>query len=291
MSKNNESPKEKKSIDSTVLASIIGGIVTIVVALIGFLANRQSNAPIQQATPAVIVITNTANSEPSAIVPANTTAPSEATLAPVTATFTAAPLLAIGEDWKTNCISALWTPYKPTNQPDTKDGCLETPVDIFYTTGGRLAFLYSGVVPSAEVHGLFGQLPASGTVKLNVNLQNVTTGEVLIGIFSKPDFNSGGALLVFPATNNVKKTKVVLKTMPNQSFFAQSNGPVESVDGIYDLFFSFDGGQVTVKVKGQQINLGSIPVLSSEKWLFIGYQLYNGSNFVKAEMFDLSITK
>ncbi len=284
MSNNNPS----RRIDPSIVAALIGVLGTIVVTLITLF---YSNRPGPQPTPfppsptamPTSTITDTA-------VPTTTVAPGEATSTPAPETptpeltFTPAPP-AIGADWANGCISALWKPYPSDIQPDQINGCLSQPViEKFYTSSGRLAFTYVGRVGSAQISGLFAQLPSDGTVSLSVLLTEVTNGEVLMGIFAEPDPTSNGMLLVFPAGNNVKKQKVIFRTMPNGNIFSQST--LEANPPIYDAFLDFNGGTVSVKLMKNQINLGSVPVLSPNKWLFIGYQVFSGSNRLQAEFYS-----
>ena len=92
MSKNNEAPKEKKSIDSTVLAAIIGGIVTIAVTAITVFANRPAAAtpvPVQVTVPVVVTATFVAVTTTNTIETANPTAAPVADTPVPTVAFTA----------------------------------------------------------------------------------------------------------------------------------------------------------------------------------------------------------
>jgi len=291
---NNKSSKEKKSPDSTIVSSIIGGIVTITVTAITIYFANRPPTPSTPATPIVITATTAPTAIPTDTVPPGeaTSTPAPATDTPVpTSTFTATPApVAIGEDWKAGCISSLWVLFPIADTP-AENGCLKPGVDKFYTTNGRLAFVYSDNVSGAEIHGLFAKLPNSGRLSLNMELGEVANGEILIGVFGAPDISSNGAMLVIPATNNLDRTKMFLKSMPGQKLFSQSSGPVESNSGIYDMFFTFDNGEVYVTLKSGQINLGTVPALSSERWLFIGYQVFIGGNRLRAEFFNLVIVQ
>jgi hypothetical protein len=118
----------------------------------------------------------------------------------------------------------------------------------------------------------------------------VEGGEVLVGLFGAPDFNSNGVFVVAPTGVNVRKQKILVKTMPGQSVFAQTSDPIEVDPPIFDFLFDFDGGNVQIKTRNDQIDFGSAPLFTSEKWLFIGYQLLDGSNQMQAEFYNLTIT-
>ncbi len=284
----------KKSMDPAVLAALVTVLGGIIIALINVWSNRPASVP-ATATPfptwtdvptATITFTPVPTDTVPAGQPSSTPAPDTPTPKP---TDTPAPPV-IGDDWSNNCISAVWQPY-PKIDTQQKDGCYKQLVDKFYTSNGHLAFTYSDRVSAAEIHGLFAQLPSNGTVSLQFHLTDVTNGEVLIGIFSSPDVNSNGVLLVIPSGKNVTKQRMLVRTMPNKNTFAQSNGPVASSSATYDATFTFDSGNINVKLQNNQINLGSVKIGSPDKWLFVGYQAYSGTNSLQADFFNLSVQK
>jgi len=277
------------------LLGFLGVVITAILTIYAPIIQDSIRQKNQQPTLPPMVIT--ATFEPTFTpVPTDTAAPGAPTSTPAPATDTPLPSptnippLAVGDDWPANCISALWTVYPPA-EVVASNGCLNQPVDKFYTTNGHLAFLYSGSVPSAEIHGIFTKLPNSGKLSLNFSLGQVENGEILVGVLGAPNVDSNGALLVIPATNNFDKAKMLVKSMPGQNLFAQSSGPVDSASGVFDVLFEFDSGEVTTTLRSGQINLGSVQALASERWLFIGYQLFNGGNQLKAEFFNLKIVQ
>ena len=282
--------KEKRSVDSNIVAALIGVTGTIIVTLITVFANRPAPQPTPFPTwtpPATSTIADTPM--PTDTVPAGepTSTPEPDTPTPEP-TFTPAPP-AVGGDWSNGCISALWVPYPSSIQAQQRDGCLIQPVDKFYTSSGRLAFAYVGRVETANHYGLFTQLPSDGTVDLSVLLNTISKGEIVVGIFAEPDVNSSGAVLVFPESKNVKRQEVLLRSMPDMKFFAQPNDPLQAETSIYDISFDFSVGTVKVRLQNKQIDLGSVPVPSQNKWLFVGYRLVSGSNNVAAEFFSPAI--
>ncbi len=286
------SGETKKSIDPAVLAAIITVTGGIIVTLITTFANRPAARPDPTIVPTwTTVPTATMADTP---IPTDTVAVGEPTSTPVPDTPTPEPTFTptpppIGADWANNCISSLWKPYPSGTATEQKDGCLVQLVDKFYTTSGRLAFTFSERVSGAQVYGLFAPLPADGTASLKFKLKSVTKGEVLIGIFSAPDVNSEGMFLVIPEGKGVDNQRMLIRTMPNKKTFAQTGDPISSSTAEYDAFFDFNSGNVTVKLKSNQVNLGTVSVVSPEKWLFIGYQVLNGTNNLQAEFFDLAI--
>ena len=286
---------EKRNLDpNVVIVAVIGLVGTIVAALIGVYGNRGSTPQPTAVPPTAVFYTNTVPPSP---VPTDTVPVGEPTSTPEPPTLTPEPLptatvIPVGADWLQNCISPNWVPYPSSIEVGSADnGCLIQPVDKFYTTTGRLAFSYKGKVSSAQIFGVFTKLPADGTVSLDVQLTNVTNGDVLMGVFESPDVESNGAMIVIPASNNVtRKQNMILRTMPGQRTFAQTGDSLAADPPIYNVFFDFNGGSISVKVINGQINLGSVTVVSGEKWLFIGYQVLNGTNTIQAEFLNLNIS-
>ncbi len=285
---------EKRNLDpNVVIVAVIGLVGTIVAALIGVYGNRGSTPQPTAIPPTAVFYTNTVPSSP---VPTDTVRAGDPTSTPEPPTPTSEPLptatiIPVGADWLQNCISTDWVPYPSSIDVGSDDkGCLIQPVGKFYTTTGRLAFSYEDRVSSAQMFGMFTKLPADGTASLDVQLTNVTNGDVIMGVFESPDVNSNGAIIVIPASNNVtKKQNMILKTMPGQRTFAQTGDSLAADPPIYNVFFDFNSGSIDVKVIKGQINLGSVTVVSGEKWLFLGYQVLNGTNTIQAEFLNLNI--
>jgi len=285
---------EKRNLDpNVVIVAVIGLVGTIIAALIGVYGNRGSTPQPTAVPPTAVFYTNTVPPSP---VPTDTVRAGDPTSTPEPPTPTPEPLptatiIPVGADWLQNCISTDWVPYPSSIDVGSDDkGCLIQPVGKFYTTTGRLAFSYDDRVSSAQMFGMFTKLPADGTASIDVQLTNVTNGDVVMGVFESPDVNSNGAIIIIPASKNVtKKQNMILKTMPGQRTFAQTGDSLAADPPIYNVFFDFNSGSIDVKVIKGQINLGSVTVVSGEKWLFLGYQVLNGTNAIQAEFLNLNI--
>lgn len=282
----------RKGIDPAITGSLIGLIGTVCVAVITIYATRQTpQQPVPSPTLAVPVADSTSTATSLPIETLTTETPSlTPTLTAFLATDTPIPPPAAGQDWPINCISELWQPYPSVSPVNVVNQCHIQPLDRFYTTGGRLGLSYGGTVGNSEVHGLFTRLPVNGSVRMNIFLQQVEGGEVIVGIFGAPDFNSSGVFIVAPTGNNVQKQRILVKTMPGQSLFAQTTEPIQADPPVYDFLFEYDGGTVRIKTRSDQIDFGAVNLPSSEKWLFIGYQLSNGQNQITAEFYNLTVT-
>ncbi|HJS17563.1 MAG TPA: hypothetical protein VJ785_02365 [Anaerolineales bacterium] len=291
---NSEPPKK---IDPTITAAIIGVVGTIIVTMITVFGDRLLPAPQPTATPVVptaVVYTETVSPT---VEPTDTVPPNEPTSTPEPPTHTPTPLptatlIPAGADWLQNCISSVWLPYPSTiaASPDDK-GCLIQLVGTFYTNGGRLAYTVNQRVESRMAYGLFTKLPSSGSASLKFHLSQLTRGEILIGIFEKADVDSKGVVLVVPAGKSVEEQDMAIRTMPDKTNMAWTSGTVNSETATYDVVFEFDTGNVNkVRIQSSQYNFGPYPVVSAEKYLFIGYHLVTGGmNNLQAEFFDLVI--
>lgn len=284
------SEPSKKSLDPAVLAAIITVIGGVLITVVSTYLNRQSS-PTPPVSPTVIVVTAT---EAPTIVPTDTVPPGDPTSTPAP-TDTPSPfptptatLIPVGADWSSGCISALWVPYPASIQNMVRDGCYLQPVGVFFAGNGRLSFLYEDRLSSAEVHGMFTLLPESGTVDLKVNLRELKTSNMWVGVFAEPALDSKGLLMTIPS-GDVRKRPFVQWDMPGPVKVTtttdfQQNPP------IYNLTFEYNNVSVRAVVMKNSFATNSVPVPSTQKWLFIGYQGVNGSNRIDAEFFDLVIS-
>jgi hypothetical protein len=278
----------RKSLDPTVMAAIITVVGGILVTLISTLANKPAPSP-TPGPPAVIVVTNT--SVPTAV-PTDTVPPGDPTSTPAPDTPTPLPtstatLIPVGVDWAGGCISTLWVPYPSSIQTMEKDGCLSQPVGVFFAGNGRLSFLYENRLSSAEVYGLFAPLPASGTVELKVYLRDLKNSNLWMGVFAEPTIDSKGLLMSIPS-GDVKKRPFVQWDMPGP-VKVTSTTDFQQNPGIYSIKFDFNNLSVKAVVMKNAFGTNTVPVISAQKWLFIGYQGVNGSNRIEAEFFDLVV--
>jgi hypothetical protein len=277
------------------MAAIITVVGGIIVAVISNQAGKSAPEP-TPAPPAVIVITNTSAPTPTAI-PTDAVLPGEPTSTPAPDTPTPEPTFtplsppAIGQDWAQNCISALWKPYLSTGSVEVieKDGCLSQPVGVFFAGNGRLSFLYENRLSSAEVNGLFAPLPASGSVELKVYLRDLKNSNLWMGVFAEPTIDSKGLLMSIPS-GDVKKRPFVQWDMPGP-VKVTSTADFQQNPGIYSIKFEFNNLSVRAVVMKNAFGTNTVPLVSAQKWLFIGYQGVNGTNRIEAEFFDLVVEK
>lgn len=281
----------KRSIDPTIIAALIGVMGTLCVTIITLYVNRivPANQPQPTAFPTwTIPASPTIADTP---VPTDTVPVGEptSTAAPDTPTpepsFTPAPP-AIGSDWANGCISALWRPY-PSSIPATENNrCLVEPVHVFFAQDGRLTFLVTGRFDNTQAYGLFAPIPLNGTVSINTFLRTLSEGEIWMGVFSQPDIESQGMIVVIPA-GNVKQRVLVQKAMPGQQEM-QTTASFPKDPPLYDVVFEINNGAVTTKIL-QDTVFNAVPVGTDQLWLFVGYQVKKGNNRIDAEFLNLAV--
>ncbi len=208
-----------------------------------------------------------------------------------TFTFTPTPYFP-GDDWLYGCVSTKWKIYpNSVTTVINSDNCYQEPIVLtgsYFVSGQQLSMLMSAPIRSAETFGLFTQLPSSGQVELTVDLDELENGEIWVGIFSKPDPNSSGLMLLIPP-GNIKNSVFSLREMPS-GFQKYITGPYYTDYGIYKLRFFFSAGSLSFGVNFRNYT-EQYPLAFSEKWLFIGYRAKTGNNDIEASFSDLIISQ
>lgn len=283
------SPRSR--IDPAIIAAFIGVCGTIAVALITLFAPRFTSA---LATPTALDIptwtpppTLTNSPEP---VPTDTVPVGDPTSTPAPDTPTPEPTLTpapprIGEDWANGCVSVLWQPYPPV-ETTPNNLCLSEPVHYFFAADGRLTFLVNGRFSDTLVYGMFAPLPPSGTASIDVFLRNLQDGEIWMGVFAEPDINSQGMIIVIPP-GSVNNRLLVQKTMPGQVEL-QSTISFAPISPSYNVVFEFGNGSVRTIIMRDPV-FDSVPVVSAQQWLFVGFQVKRGNNRIDAEFLNLVV--
>jgi len=281
----------KRSIDPSIIAALIGVLGTVCVTAVTLYVNYYGPRPqpptaMPQPTwtiPPTATIANTP-------VPTDTVPVGEPSSTPEPDTPTPLPTLtpappAIGSDWANGCISVLWKPY-PAIQTTENNGCLAEPVHVFFAADGRLTFLVTGRFDNTQVYGLFAPIPSNGTVSIDTYLRTLSDGEIWAGVFAEPDINSQGMVIVIPA-GNVKQRLLVQKTMPGQTE-VQTTASFAQDPPIYNVSFELSNGAVTTKIMRDTV-FNAIPIQSAQPWLFVGYQVKKGNNRIDAEFLNLAV--
>ena len=289
-----ESPKEKKSLDGTIVAAIITGIVTIAVTAITVFGGRQSEAK-PELTMLPIVIEVTATTQPTAV-PTDTVPAGDPSWNPTPTdmpapTPTDVPVLSAGADWLQGCISAVWTLYPDSAVVPDAGGCYSEPLgDAFSAREQQLVISVDKNVSEVvtEVVGIFTEIPNDSLVDLFIRLNTIDTGQLWIGVFAEKNVQSKGFLVVVP-DGNKKKANYELYEMPNSNRRFISDEFTNNT-GEYQLTFNVTPSDVSGKLE-RYVSLPSVNVSSDKKYLFIGYQTITGkTNRVVADLFSLLIT-
>ncbi len=286
---------EKKGIDPSIWAALIGVVGTIVVTLITVNANKPTPTPTIPPTTPVVAFTDTVTSTPKPTdtvpvgAPTSTPAPTDTPAPTATFTATAVPPVPIGEDWSKGCISGLWQPYTSAGPVSgvVKDGCYSQPVNGFYAGNGAMTFLYEARLSSAQVIGMFAPLPATSTsVSVQVSLRDLTSSDIWIGLFSDASVDAQGLLMTIP-TGKVDSRPFIAWQMPglnkitSTAFLSQGSG--------YGVRFEYNAGSARAVVLPNVFATNTYSVPSAQKWLFIGYRATNGNNRIDASFFNLVI--
>jgi hypothetical protein len=288
MSRDNEASRSKKSVDSAILAAIItvvGGIcIALLPTALNILTPRLTPTSIP---PTEIVSTSTTVPTP---VPTTTVAAGEATSTPAPDTSTPEPTFTpappkIGEDWANDCISEVWIPF-PSVDTTITNGCRSQPIHSLFAANGRLEFVIQGRFDNTEQYGMFAPLPANGTTSIDMFLTTLQDGEVWVGVFSAPDLNSQGMIVVIPP-GDVKNRLLVQKTMPGQGEI-QSTASFPQSSAIYNVVFEVGNGSVTTRIMRDTV-FEPVPINSAQQWLFVGYQVKKGNNRMQAAFLNLLV--
>lgn len=273
---NLEQQRASSRIDPTIMAALIGGMITIIAALIPFFANRFSILPTPTPTSTVAITTTATDtpvpSETATYTPTSTLVQATDTLIP---TITVIPPVPLAKDWIAGCISTLWRAY-PADIPVTErgDGCWHEPVHVFFAENGDLDLLAERRNGSVEIYGLFAPLPENGTVTFTVRLRELKNVDLWTGVFAAPDVNSQGLLITVPA-GDVEKRVIVQKdplsgdTLTSTRLLDQENG--------YSISFTFTANSARSTVNPSVFVTNPVSVASSQKWLFLGYKGLRGS--------------
>ena len=287
------SPKEKKSPDSTIVAAVITGVVTIIVTAITVFANRP---PASQPTPTPVIIEVTSTIPPvfptdtvPPDAPTSTPAPTNTPLPEPTSTATDVPLLTAGEDWLQNCISLVWQAYPDAGVPVPGDGCYQEPLaNVFAMNDQHLTFFYEEKVLSAKLIGLFAEVPSDSLVEVVLHLDEISGGEVWVGIMGDMNVDARGLVLMAPQ-GNAKNSAFSVRTMPNfEELFLSSKYKKDGGDYV----LSFDVLPTTVGATIEKYTpINPVPVASPKKYLFVGIRaLPGGTNRITGHFMDLKIT-
>lgn len=261
--------------------AIIGGVVSVVVALTGCVSSAPTPTILAPATsPSISTVIPTATYPPTA----------DLGVFPCTFYQSCQP----GDDWLHDCISQQWAVYPYQEIPADVLGCYRQPIwgSISTKNGGLYILAQHKNLIRAEEYGIFAQLPQSGTVSLKIDLDVIDNGEIWVGIFSKPDIYSPGMLIVVPP-GPVKEHAFGVRSMPDQRRMEVTKIYKNEL-GVYSLGFDLYMGAVNAVIESVVHDDQRLAFPSASRWLFIGYraklEIANGATKIEALIKDLAIT-
>jgi hypothetical protein len=299
-----------RRVDPAIIAALIGVLGTVCVTVITLLAPNfipraetpQPTVPVQPTFTVPPTATITDTPVPTDTVPAgdptSTPAPDTPTPQP---TFTPVPP-AIGLDWANDCISILWRPYPATVATTANtNGCFVDPINFTDPVNlifaevidnvGRLKFSVNRSFDSPQVYGLFAQIPANGTVRIDTLLTRAQDGEIWMGVFAEPTISSQGLVAVLPGGNNVRQRALIQRKMPELTELHRleslSDDPTQDPPR-YSIVFELSNGEVRIQKLGDT-EFSAVPLGSAQPWLFVGYQVAAGNNRMDAEFLNLLV--
>jgi hypothetical protein len=274
--------KSKSRLDPTITVAIIGLVGTIAAAYITIMGGRDEPTPTTQ--PPVVAATEIVTAP---AVEASATVES-APPAADTPTATSVPLLAAGEDWDQGCISAIWQVYPPSADTTSENGCYVNLITSgFAAQDGALTFSLEERVDTRDVFGIFAEIPSNSLVNLKVNLKDLRTGEVWIGIFDQPDAESKGFVIAFQPGNVKDITFFALGLPTLESLYKSAKIPADS--GNYPVSLDVTSNTVFGSV-AQYLSTDEFSLSSAKKYLFLGYRKgIPGENRIEGAFFDLTI--
>ena len=164
-------------------------------------------------------------------------------------------------------------------------------VNLFFTENGSLKFAVSRTFDNPQVYGLFAPIPANGLVRIDTLLRRVQVGEIWMGVFAEPNIASQGLVAVIPPGENVKKSELVQRIMPEQGEISRLESFAEDSSQDpprYSIVFELSNGEVRIQ-KLRDTEFSPVALNSAQPWLFIGYQVLPGNNRIDAEFLNLLI--
>ena len=205
------------------------------------------------------------------------------------------PLLPDGRDWLQSCISEQWIVYPPSEVATAGDCYIEPIPGSIFTMNNSLIIRAEPDVSTAEEYGIFTKVPQSGTIRIHVDLDLLDNAEIWVGVFSEPDIESEGILMVVPyyepvnpPGNDTKKRAFALRhmQMPLEDRIYLSK-EFENPNGVYEVGFNLTSG--TIAGFMENATTDDIPVSYIDRWLFIGYRALIRRSDIDVSFTDLEI--
>lgn len=286
--------KESDSSRTQLLVGILGLVGVIIAALIGVFAPiiqenlRQKNLPTQ--TPIVIIATPTVSTPVKPDETVSTTAPTVIPSPEPTFTFTPSTVpFEAGKDWLENCINIAWQVFPTTTTTENDGKCYKEPVaQAFSMHDQHLSVFFENKVSSAEIVGMFAEVPPDAIVEINIHLEQIDIGELWVGLMGDPNFEANGLVVAAPP-GNANNSAFSIRTMPDGEQLTLTS-KFKKDNGNYLVSFDVKPGAIGVTLE-KYTAISPVPAPSDKKYLFVGYRaLFGSTNHIEGDFFDLKIT-
>ncbi len=289
---NKESDSGKNTPLIVAIIGLIGVLLTVFVPIIRD-SVKEKNLPTQTpiiiiATPVVIIPTVATPVPTDTVPPGMPTSTPAPTATPVPESATPEPLAA-GKDWLQNCIGVVWMAYPDAATVGNDGKCYLEPVaDAFAMRDQRFTVFYENRVSSAEVVGMFAEVPSDSVVELVMHLDEISAGELWVGMLGDANFDAKGLIVAAPA-GNAKNSAFSVRTMPGVRELTLTN-KYRKDTGDYLISFDVSPNSVVLTLE-KYTTFNPVALPSDKKYLFIGYRaLAPSTNHIEGSFFDLKIT-
>jgi hypothetical protein len=281
--------------NTQLIVAVIGLIGVLLTVFVPIIRDNIKEKNLATQTPIIIVATPTTANTP---VPTDTVPPGMPTSTPAPTstpvplpipTDTSEPALAAGKDWLQNCISVVWMAYPDAATAGNDSRCYLEPVaDVFAMRDQRFTVFYENKVSSAEVVGMFAEVPSDSVVELIVHLDEISVGELWVGMLGDANFDAKGLVVAAPE-GNAKNSAFSVRTMPGVKELTLTN-KFKKDTGDYLISFDVSPNSVVLTLE-KYTTFNPVAVPSDKKYLFIGYRaLAPSTNHIEGSFFDLKIT-
>jgi hypothetical protein len=112
-----------------------------------------------------------------------------------------------------------------------------------------------------------------------------------MGVMAEPNLTSQGLVAAILPGENVRRRELSQKKMPEQVEIERLETFYEAPNQdppLYSVVLEFGNGEVRMQKLGET-EFSAVPMTSAQPWLFVGYQVTNGSVRLDGEFLNLVI--
>lgn len=268
--KSDSEPANRK-IDTTVLTAIIGGIVTVAVALISILPQFLKPSQPVEAPPtlaATAIVNPTSTFLPTAILPETVSAATVSTSTPIAtpSPTPGIPSISCLTGWQ---LVSTDSTLQPT--PESQGSCDFASSSTLGITSSQGQLLFGlSQFRNIGIFGVSAPIPANANFHFQVNEIVLFQASFWVAISNDPTPGSNMTLMSFEPQNGELRLYVNdLNSLPTRYIWDDLSNGLGGPPYVYNLNFSIKGNSV-----GMSINDVVLPnqVVNSPRYLFIGYR-------------------